>query len=62
MIYLLVSGKNYDLLRKNANIRKKRGKRGNVHCTWGKKYHFGKGGGGVGGNINYSDNIRHWLL
>ena len=47
-------GKKYDnLLRKNANIR---GKRGNFHCIFGVKYHFGKGGGGK--NINYLDNMH----
>ena len=37
-------GKKYDdLQRKNVNIGgrgEKRGKRGNLHCTLGKKYHY----------------------
>ena len=60
MSYCLVGEKYDDLLRKNANIRgkrwKKKGKRGNFHCTWGKKYHYGKRGEGK--NINYLDNIH----
>ena len=36
----------------------KRGKRGNILCTLGKKYHFGKRGGGnkiiFWGNIQYT--------
>ena len=38
----------------------KRGKRGNFHCTRGKKYHFGRGGKGK--NFNYLDNIHPWKL
>ena len=38
-------------IKKNTNIRvkrwKKREKRRNFHCTWGKKYHIEKMGGGI---------------
>ena len=48
--------KNYeDSKRKNVNLKgkwcKNGGKRGNFHCTWGKKNHFEKKGGGQNDHI-----------
>ena len=59
MSYWLFWGKIFKKKREHRGKEvKTRGKRGNFHCIRGKRYDFGKRGGGK--NIDYLDHIHPW--